>query len=80
MLNNYLHRYLNMISTKNTSNIAELEQKVYTIKQFCEIYKMSRASFYNLKKRGNSPRIIKPFKKCLIAITDADEWLENMKK
>jgi excisionase family DNA binding protein len=42
----------------------------YTVQEFCEAFRLSRATFYNLARRGEGPRLLRVGRKVLVS-TDA---------
>ncbi len=52
----------------------ELEQRVYTVAEFCEVYKMCEATFYKLIRRGTAPESIKLMQSRVIPLWAAAEW------
>lgn len=56
----------------------EYDRKVYTVGEFCRIYKISRGFFYKLKKSGRGPVAIKVGSRTLITTGAADRWCEKM--
>ena len=42
----------------------------YTVQEFCEAFRLSRATFYNLVRRGEGPRLLRVGRKVLVS-TDA---------
>jgi predicted DNA-binding transcriptional regulator AlpA len=52
----------------------------WTIDEFCQSHAISRATFYNLLKRGVGPRTMKVGARTLIADAAAAEWRERMEE
>lgn len=49
-------------------------RQAYTIDEFCQAYRICRASFYNLIKTGEGPRHFKIGSRTLISTEAAAEW------
>lgn len=50
----------------------------YSINQFCELYSISRAHFYNLKADKLAPATFKAGKRTLISVDAAIRWCKDM--
>ncbi len=50
---------------------------IYSIPEFCETHRFSRAHFYNLAARGEAPLTFKAGKRVLISEDSAREWRER---
>lgn len=48
--------------------------QAYSIPEFCESFRISRGTFYNLQKTGQAPRTMKIGTRVLISRDAADEW------
>ena len=55
-----------------------MTRQAWTIDEFCQSHGISRATFYNLRKRGAAPRIMKVGARTLISADAAAEWRERM--
>jgi predicted DNA-binding transcriptional regulator AlpA len=44
------------------------------VNEFCAAYGICRATFYNLRKRGEAPRLMRVGSRTIIPIESADEW------
>ena len=53
-------------------------RKCATIAEFCDAHRISRAFFYELKKKGLAPRITLLGTKQLITNEDAARWRERV--
>ena len=51
---------------------------VFTVPEFCEAHRISRALFYILAQDGRAPRIIKAGRRTLISHEAAQEWRRRM--
>jgi predicted DNA-binding transcriptional regulator AlpA len=51
-----------------------IDPQLYTVPEFCETHKISRAYFYQLRKRGSGPQILKLGRRTLISGEAAAEW------
>jgi hypothetical protein len=54
------------------------DRKAYSIDEFCQAYRICRASFYNLLKQDRGPRTMKVGGRTLVSIEAADEWRRQM--
>lgn len=52
--------------------------QAYSVAEFCAAHGISRATFYNLLKRGLGPRIMKLGSRTLISTEAAAEWRQRM--
>jgi hypothetical protein len=50
----------------------------FTVPEFCEAHRISRALFYLLLKRGDGPRLLKAGRRTLITVDAAAEWRRRM--
>ena len=55
-----------------------MTKQAWTIDEFCQSHGISRATFYNLLKRGAAPRIMKVGARTLVSEAAAAEWREQM--
>jgi len=55
-----------------------MEKKAYSIGEFCDQHGICRATFYNLRKQGIGPRIMKVGGRILISEEAAAGWRQNM--
>jgi hypothetical protein len=53
-------------------------RKASSIEQFCKDHDISRATFYNLKKAGKTPRLMHVGARVLISDEAAAEWRAAM--
>jgi len=51
-----------------------MDSDAFTIENFCKRHSMCRATFYNLKKRGEGPRLMRVGSRSLISVEAAAEW------
>jgi predicted DNA-binding transcriptional regulator AlpA len=54
--------------------------EVFSVNEFCQSHAISKATFYNLRKRGVAPRIMKVGARTLISADAAAEWRGQMEK
>jgi len=54
------------------------ENQVYTIKEFCDLHKMTPATFHKLKREGKAPKQIQFHSKVIITHKAMLEWREAM--
>jgi len=52
----------------------------YSIEEFCEANRISRATYYNLRKVGKAPSEMKVMTRTLISIEAAEAWRRQMEK
>jgi len=55
-------------------------KSVYSVKEFCCQFGISRALFYRLLQEGKGPRIIKAGKRTLITNEAAEAWKRSMER
>jgi predicted DNA-binding transcriptional regulator AlpA len=55
-----------------------MTRQAWTIDEFCQAHAISRATFYNLLKRGTGPRVMKVGARTLVSETAAAEWRQQM--
>jgi hypothetical protein len=46
----------------------------YSINEFCEAYRICRASFYNYQRAGVGPRIMRVGSRRIISVEAAEDW------
>jgi predicted DNA-binding transcriptional regulator AlpA len=49
-----------------------------SILHFCRTHGISRATFYNLRKRGEAPIVMKVGKRTLVSLEAAESWRRRM--
>jgi predicted DNA-binding transcriptional regulator AlpA len=52
----------------------------YSIAEFCKAHGISRAHFYNLKKRGLAPKTLFAGRRRLVSDEAAAEWRRSMER
>lgn len=55
-----------------------VEKLSFSIEEFCVAHDISRATFYNLRKRDLAPRVMKVGKRTLISAESITEWRIKM--
>lgn len=50
----------------------------YSIAEFCQAHRVSRAFFYVLQKRGEGPAVMKVGKRTLVSEESAKDWRKRM--
>lgn len=50
----------------------------YTVEEFCQAYRICRATFYNLVRSGRGPAIMKVGSRTLVSAEAATEWRRKM--
>ena len=55
--------------------LAALPLVAFEIPEFCEAIRISRSTLWNLRQRGEGPRLTRVGGRILITRKDADEWL-----
>jgi len=53
-------------------------RKVYTVAEFCTVFKISKGFYYKLQKSGRGPVAMKVGGRTLITTGAADRWCEKM--
>lgn len=51
-----------------------IEKQALSVAEFCEAHGFVRATFYNLLKRGEGPRLMRVGRRTLISARAAQEW------
>jgi len=51
-----------------------MNEKVYTIKDFCKHYRISEAKFYKMQRENNAPKLLRIGSRILITQESAKEW------
>ncbi len=54
------------------------DKKAFSINEFCEQHGICRATFYNLRKVGRGPRVMRVGGRTLISVEAATEWRAGM--
>ena len=57
---------------------SEVTRQAYTVEEFCEAHRISRAMFYVLQAQNKGPRIMKVGRRTLISEEAAKEWRTRM--
>lgn len=52
----------------------------YSVEEFCDAHRISRATFYNLLSGGQGPRVMKCGRRTLIARESAEAWRRQMER
>ena len=52
----------------------------FDIDEFCQRNYISRGTFYNLRKQGNGPRVMKVGGRTIITPEAEDDWRRNMEE
>ncbi len=52
----------------------------FTVDQFCRSHNMSRATFYEIAKRGDGPTLMKVGKRTYVSAEAAAEWRRRMEQ
>ena len=55
-----------------------MEPEAYSLRDFCQRYAISRATYYNLKKRNLAPAEYHVGRKVMIARKSAEDWQRAM--
>jgi predicted DNA-binding transcriptional regulator AlpA len=55
-------------------------KKAFSITEFCQLHGISRATYYNLKKIGKSPREMEVLGRKLISDESGAAWRRQMEK
>lgn len=56
----------------------ENRRRAFTVEEFCEAYRISRAIFYALRQQGKGPRIMNVGRRTPISEEAAREWRSGM--
>ncbi len=57
---------------------AQVAPAAYTVAEFCESHRISRALFYILLRDDRGPRLLKAGRRTLITLDAAAEWRRRM--
>ena len=52
----------------------------YTIDEWCRRHRLSRATFYNLLRRGEAPRVMKVGIRTIISREASEEWRRRLEE
>ena len=52
----------------------------FTVTEFCERHRISRAHLYDLIREGRGPRVMRPGRRTLISREAASDWRREMEK
>lgn len=55
-------------------------QAVFTIDEFCEAHRISRALFYELAREGKAPRVMCVGRRRLVSQESAADWRTTMEQ
>jgi predicted DNA-binding transcriptional regulator AlpA len=56
------------------------EQDAFSVDEFCKRNRISRATFYNLQKVGQAPRVMKVGSRTLISVEAAEQWRRELER
>jgi hypothetical protein len=54
--------------------------EAFSVAEFCEAHRISRALFYLLLKEGNGPRLMRVGRRTLVTVEAAAEWRRRMEE
>jgi excisionase family DNA binding protein len=54
-----------------------VQPAAYTIAEFCEAFRVSRGTFYNLQRKGEAPRVFRLGKRVLILSEAVADWIRR---
>lgn len=57
-----------------------MEHQALSVEAFCQVHAISRSSFYELKREGLAPRVMKIGRRTLISAEAAADWRRAMEK
>jgi predicted DNA-binding transcriptional regulator AlpA len=57
-----------------------MNTQAYSVHEFCKAHGISRAHFYNLKKRGLAPKTFVAGRRRLVADQSAADWRRSMEE
>lgn len=55
-------------------------KEVYSVTEFCEAYRISKALFYKLLKQNKAPVILKIGRRTLISKKSAEKWMDEIEE
>jgi hypothetical protein len=56
------------------------QRQCFTVTEFCETHRISRARFYEMRQEGTGPRVMKVGKRTLVSAEAAEEWRRRMER
>lgn len=57
--------------------VTMVERKAYTVSEFCDAMRISKAQYYELKKQHKGPKEAHVGGRVIIPVAAADEWLAD---
>ena len=54
-----------------------VERKAFTVGEFCDAYRISKAQYYEMKKDGKAPAEAHVRGRVIISLAAAEKWLEE---
>ena len=54
--------------------------KAYSVSEFCREHNISRGLFYNLRRAGRGPRVMKIGRRTLVSHAAAEEWRQSIER
>jgi hypothetical protein len=63
---------------KQTGLAAQVSPAAFTVAEFCEAHRISRALLYLLIREGRGPRLMKAGRRTLIAVDAAADWRRQL--
>ena len=57
-----------------------MSQQAFTVDEFCQGHRISRAGFYNLLKAGQGPRVMRVGGRVLVSVEAAADWRRAMEQ
>jgi len=64
--------------SKSQGLAAQVSPHAFTVLEFCETHRISRALFYILQREGRGPRVMKAGRRTLVSREAAADWRSRM--
>ena len=66
------------LTERSDTRKAHVAPAAFTVAEFCEAHRISRALFYLLLRENNGPRLLKAGRRTLVTVDAAAEWRQKM--
>jgi predicted DNA-binding transcriptional regulator AlpA len=57
-----------------------MDAQAHTVEEFCRAHRISRGTFYNLRKDDRGPRVMKVGSRTLVSTEAAADWRRKMEQ
>ena len=69
---------LTLVQVNPNGSREVMEQDAFSINEFCQRHRISRATYYNLQKNGTGPLVVKVGARSIITTEAAKAWRERL--